>query len=83
MKEANKAKLWTQDLLPETAEVAGDNLENAGYLVSAFLNVLAHHLSAGDAVGLRNIGTLRPTASGGLEFIPARSLIRYLRGSCK
>ena len=79
MKEMEtKATLWMTNLLQEIAEMAGDNTENVSYAVSAFLSVVAHHLAAGDAVGLRNIGRLQPTARG-VEFSPSRSLLKKIR----
>jgi hypothetical protein len=65
-------------ILPEIAETAGDNMENASYVASALLDVVSYHLSIGHTIGLQHIGTLKPTARG-VEFSASRSLLRKIR----
>jgi nucleoid DNA-binding protein len=76
-----KEKLWTGAMLPEIADAAGDNEENAQYIVAAFIEVLAGHLTDGYAVGLKGLGTITPTLRGELEFKPARGLLEKLSRS--
>lgn len=74
-------RIWTGAMLADIAEAAADNQENCGYVVSAFLDVLATHLAAGDSVSLKGVGTLRLIADGHrrVEFQPARRIMRSLQ----
>jgi nucleoid DNA-binding protein len=74
-----KEKVWTTDMLPAIADAAGDNEENCSYVVAAFIEVLAGHLTDGYAVGLKGLGTIKPTSRGELDFKPSRTLLRRLR----
>jgi nucleoid DNA-binding protein len=76
-----KEKLWTGAMLPEIADAAGDNEENARYIVAAFIEVLAGHLTDGYAVGLKGLGTIKLSSRGELDFKPARGLLEKLSRS--